>query len=54
MTDEKPHDIEDDAKGAKQGGEAQRGDPEAAPRSLGRKDPAVTGDNKSEDNVPIR
>ena len=54
MTDEKSHNIEEDAKGAEQGGEAQRGDPEAAPRSLGRKDPAVTGDNETTQNVAIR
>lgn len=54
MTDDKPHNVEDDAKGAKQGGEAHRGVPEAAPGRLGRKDPTVSGDSESEDNVPIR
>lgn len=54
MSDEKPHDVEEDAKGAKQGGEAQRGVPEAAPKSLGRKDPAIRGDSETKDSVPIR
>lgn len=46
---------EADAKGALKGGEAQRGDPAAAPRDLGRKDPATTGDTAPDkDGVPIR
>ena len=46
---------EDDAKGALKGGEAQRGDPGSAPRDLGRKDPATTGENAPDKhNVPIR
>lgn len=48
-------DPQGDAAGALSGGEAQRGDPDAAPRPLGRKDPATTGENApSKDNVPIR
>ncbi len=46
---------EADAAGALEGGEAHRGDPAAAPRPLGRKDPAVTGEaSPDKDNVPIR
>lgn len=49
------HDPEGDAKGAMKGGEAQRGDPAAAPRDLGRKDPTTTGDNAPDkENVKIR
>ena len=44
-----------DAAGALQGGEAHRGNQEAAPKSLGRKDPTLTGDNAvDKDNVQIR
>lgn len=44
-----------DAGGALQGGEAHRGAPDAAPRSLGRKDPTTTGENAPEkENVQIR
>ena len=46
---------EADAAGALKGGEAQRGDPASAPRPLGRKDPATTGENAPDrDNVRIR
>lgn len=46
---------EGDARGALKGGEAQRGDPDSAPRDLGRKDPTTTGDSSPEKhNVPIR
>ena len=44
-----------DAAGALQGGEAHRGSQEAAPKSLGRKDPTITCDNAPDaDNVQIR
>ena len=46
---------EGDAKGALKGGEDRRGDPESAPRPLGRKDPTTTGDSGPDtDNVQIR
>lgn len=46
---------EGDAAGALKGGEAQRGDPASAPRPLGRKDPATTGETAPcKENVPIR
>lgn len=48
-------DPEADAAGAMHGGEAQRGDHAAAPRPLGRKDPATTGESApAKQNVPIR
>lgn len=48
-------DPEADAAGAMHGGEAQRGDPGAAPRPLGRKDPTTTGESAPDkENVPIR
>ena len=44
-----------DAAGALQGGEAHRGNQEAAPLPLGRKDPTITGDNAPDkENVQIR
>ena len=44
-----------DARGALQGGEAQRGAPDAAPRPLGRKDPTTTGESAPDkENVQIR
>ena len=46
---------EGDAAGAMHGGEAQRGDPSAAPRPLGRKDPTTTGEAAPDkENVRIR
>lgn len=46
---------EADAAGAEQGGEAQRGAPDQAPRPLGRKDPTTTGESAPDkENVKIR
>ena len=42
-------DIENDAAGALKGGEAHRGDPETAPRPLGRKDPTVAKSSSRDD-----
>ena len=48
-------DPQGDAAGALAGGEDHRGDPEQAPRPLGRKDPTTTGDSAPDaENVRIR